>query len=275
MAAKACKANLGTRKDPCLCGEPVATGMLQCCKAHADKMVRTKTPDIFTKGNRYVVVTTHRGRQVKSFHRTEAEARQAKGDRTRTDRKAPQSRCPFDQYAQAWVRSCQGRTQRGFDADTRAAYERALELYAIPHFRSMPLRDIERKDINDLITELQECGLAAASISKYLAPVRALLADAVEEGDLQSNPALGLKINRKAQGNGIKRERKLDMTPRMADTVDAAMALMDGGFDVDGQTLLRSLYEQVVTFAWVAIDPRSPCPVSGLTVGSAMLITSA
>jgi hypothetical protein len=51
---------------------------------------------------------------------------------------------------------------------------------------------------------------------------------------------------------------------RMADTVDAAMALMDGGFDVDGQTLVRSLYEQVVTFAWVAIDPHRPQPVSRL-----------
>jgi hypothetical protein len=45
------------------------------------------------------------------------------------------------------------------------------------------------------------------------------------------------------------------MLVRMADTVDAAMRLMDGGNDVDGGTLVRSLYEQVVTFAWIAIDP--------------------
>jgi hypothetical protein len=42
---------------------------------------------------------------------------------------------------------------------------------------------------------------------------------------------------------------------RMADTVDAAMALMKGMQDVDGRTLIRSLYEQVVTYAWIAIDP--------------------
>lgn len=42
---------------------------------------------------------------------------------------------------------------------------------------------------------------------------------------------------------------------RMADTVDAAMTLMKGGHDVDGRTLIRSLYEQVVTFAWIAVDP--------------------
>ena len=42
---------------------------------------------------------------------------------------------------------------------------------------------------------------------------------------------------------------------RMADTVTAGMSLMDAGCSVDGWSLLRSLYEQVVTFAWVAIEP--------------------
>jgi hypothetical protein len=42
---------------------------------------------------------------------------------------------------------------------------------------------------------------------------------------------------------------------RMTDTVDSTMDLMERGRDVDGATLVRSLYEQVVTFAWVAADP--------------------
>src|ERR1700731_1098469 len=42
---------------------------------------------------------------------------------------------------------------------------------------------------------------------------------------------------------------------RMADTVEAAMTLMEAGLEVDARTLLRSLYEQVVTFAWLGIDP--------------------
>lgn len=44
---------------------------------------------------------------------------------------------------------------------------------------------------------------------------------------------------------------------RMSDSVEAAMRLMEEGFDIDGQTVVRSLYEQVVTLAWVAIDPLS------------------
>ena len=42
---------------------------------------------------------------------------------------------------------------------------------------------------------------------------------------------------------------------RMTDTVESLIDLMRLGRDLDGQTLVRSLYEQVVTFAWIAIDP--------------------
>jgi hypothetical protein len=44
---------------------------------------------------------------------------------------------------------------------------------------------------------------------------------------------------------------------RMADTVEGLMRLMDSRHDLEGQTLVRSLYEQVVTFAWIAIDPET------------------
>ena len=41
----------------------------------ATKLVKTKTPGIYKRGDRYVVVWRHRGKQHKSFHRTYAEAR--------------------------------------------------------------------------------------------------------------------------------------------------------------------------------------------------------
>jgi Family of unknown function (DUF5677) len=42
---------------------------------------------------------------------------------------------------------------------------------------------------------------------------------------------------------------------RMCDTVESIMGLLPERRDLDAQTLLRSLYEQVVTFAWVMIEP--------------------
>lgn len=197
MATKLCKANVGTRTAPRECGQPIAKGMLAACADHRTAMIATDTPGIFYRGGRYVVVTRHRGRQVKSFHEKWSEAREAKGDRTGSARPAPQKKEPFDTYARAWINDYQGRTSRGFDEDTRASYERSLELYAIPHFRSTPLRAIDRKAINALVGKLRRQGLAPTSISKYLAPVRALFSDAVGNGHLTANPALRLAINAK------------------------------------------------------------------------------
>jgi hypothetical protein len=44
---------------------------------------------------------------------------------------------------------------------------------------------------------------------------------------------------------------------RMSDTVMSIMALMTRHEDGDARTLARSLYEQAVVFAWVAIDPAT------------------
>jgi len=175
-------------------------------------MAKTSTPGIYKRGSRYVLVTRHRGKQTKTFHKTLKEAREAKGDRTGTTRTPPQARTPFEDYAREWVKNCQGRTRRGFDEDTRKSYTAALEAHAIPHFGRTPLRDIERRDVDKLITKLQKRGLAPASIARYLAPVRALFSHAVERGDMAVNPALKLAINAKAKGNRPASERVALMT---------------------------------------------------------------
>jgi len=197
-AKKTCKANVGTREDRRLCGAPIADGMLACCRDHSTTLIPVdKAPGIYSRGGSYVVVTRHRGKQHKSFHRTLALAREARSDRTGTVKSAPRSREPFDKYALAWVENCQGRTVRGFDEDTRAAYKRALELYAIPHFGSTPLRDIDRSMVTALIAKLQRRGLSPETIKKYIAPVRVMFSAAVDSGDLVSNPATKQAINAK------------------------------------------------------------------------------
>jgi hypothetical protein len=42
---------------------------------------------------------------------------------------------------------------------------------------------------------------------------------------------------------------------RMADTVESMMALMSTGLAMDGLILLRALYEQVIRYLWISIDP--------------------
>jgi len=161
-----------------------------------------------------VLIYRWKGKQHKEYYRTLTLAREAKADRQRSDRRAPTSKRPFDEHALEWIASCQGRTIRGFDEDTRAAYKRALELYAIPHFRNTPLRDIDRQDLDELITKMQRQGLSAASISKYLAPVRAMFSDAVESGELSVNPATRMRINAKAGSYEDERDERVKTLTR-------------------------------------------------------------
>lgn len=179
----------------------------------AAKLEKTKTPGVYKRGDRYVVVWRHRGKQHKSFHRTYAEAREAKARRMGGGPTAPETKTPFDEYARAWIENCQGRTSRGLDEDTRKAYKAAIEKHAIPHFGTLPLRDIERRDVNALVGKLQRQGLSPSSIAKYVAPLRAMFGDAVENHEIASNPALGLKINAKVRGSrGEGEERVKNMT---------------------------------------------------------------
>lgn len=78
-----------------------------------DRLEKTKTPGIYKRGSRYVVVWRHRGAQHKSFHRTLSEAREAKGQRQAGNRR-PSTKQPFAEYARAWLDGYQGRTARGF-----------------------------------------------------------------------------------------------------------------------------------------------------------------
>ncbi len=46
------------------------------------------------------------------------------------------------------------------------------------------------------------------------------------------------------------------VTVRMTDTLRSLLAVIDLGTDEDGMILLRALYEKIVIFCWIAIDPE-------------------
>ncbi len=157
-------------------------------------MVRTTTPGIYKRGGRYVVVWRHKGMQHKSFHRTLAEAREAKGQRQAGER-TPTTREAFEDYAREWLDGYSGRTSRGFSETSRKDYARALDAYALPFFRGWRLVDVEPPDVRRFVKHLEDRGLAPASVSKNLAPLKAMFATAVEDGALRSNPTTGVRVN--------------------------------------------------------------------------------
>jgi integrase len=171
------------------------------------RLVKTSTPGIYKRGSRYVVVFRDpNGKQRKRSARTLAEARDLKAvltaDVKRGEYRA-MSKVTFAAYAPEWIDSYQGRTSQGIRAHTLADYRRELGLdaegqptgdRALAFFGRMQLAAIEPRDIKHYAAHLAGLGLSSRSVKNALAPVRALLGDAFDEGLIRTNPAAGVRI---------------------------------------------------------------------------------
>jgi integrase len=170
-------------------------------------LTKTKTPGVYKRGGRYVVVYRDpHGRQRKRFAKTLAEARDVKAtlraDVTRGEYRQL-SRVTFAEYAAEWIASYAGRTSRGLRENTREDYRRQLGLDAdgnpigdgaVAFFGRMQLSAIEPRDVKRYAASVAARGVAANTVRLALAPVKALLATAVEDGLIRSNPAAGVRI---------------------------------------------------------------------------------
>jgi integrase len=190
------------------------------------RLERTATPGIYKRGSRYVVVFRDAyGKQRKRSARTLAEARDLKStltaDVARGEYRAI-SKVGFTEYALEWMEHYGGRTSRGIREQTKRDYKDRLERYAIPFFGRMQLAAIEPRDIKRFATYVAEsplacrtcrgeaerrlrcrtCGgsgtrpgrMAPNSVRLAIAPVKALLATAFEEGIIRANPAAGVRL---------------------------------------------------------------------------------
>src|SRR4051794_11991568 len=101
------------------------------------KMVKTRTPGIFKRGNRFVVVYYVNGKQRKESARTYAEAKRLKATRQADVARGEfydASRKTFAEYFLEWVEQYQGQGRRGFRESTRREYRRLGLRYAVPYF---------------------------------------------------------------------------------------------------------------------------------------------
>jgi len=171
-----------------------------------EKLVKTKTPGVFKRGNRYVVRYRIRGQERKRFARTYAEARDLKAT-IQTDIHRGEyrdaTRMSFEEYARDWVETYTGRTTRGFRESTRVGYRRTIETKAIPFFskRTASLPELEPRDVRMFIQWLfderaQGRRLAVGTVRQHMAAVKAMFATAVGDGVIRSNPATGVRISR-------------------------------------------------------------------------------
>ena len=79
----------------------------------------------------------------------------------------------------------------GLSANTRQAYERDLRLFCktLGFKNSDALVNVSREQITGYMTQLKEKGLAAATIARKLAAIKAFYRFMTAEGYMDANPA--------------------------------------------------------------------------------------
>ena len=159
-----------------------------------NKNGKRTNPGIYKRGSRYVIAWEHRGKAHRESFRTLAEARDAKGRRSSSE-KQPVSRIGFRDYFTDWIESYAGRTSRGFSETTRPEYRRPIEAHALPRWGTWKLADVEPKDVRTLFGEMRNAGESTSAIKKLRAALSAMFATAVDDvPGFQSNPVQGVRI---------------------------------------------------------------------------------
>jgi len=150
-------------------------------------------PGVFQRGPSYVVTWRDRGKLRSRAFRTLTEAKRFKA-RTDAGDTRPDSREPFNAYAQRWLGAYAGRTARGITDNTRATYRDAITRFAVPIFGTTRIEHIDPPLVREYIADLAGKGMAPSSVRRHFAPVRALLATAYDDGLLTRNPAAGVRV---------------------------------------------------------------------------------
>src|SRR5262245_23405890 len=201
------------------------------------RLVKTRTPGIYKRGNRYVVIFRDpQGRQPKRAAKTTAQARELKATLTADVKRGEYrtvSKVTFTAYAAEWIGSYQGRTSRGIRPETLADYRHDLGLNdngkptgtgAVAFFGRMTLAAIEPVDVKRYAGTLAARGLSQGSVRNMLAPVRALLASAYEDGVIRANPAARLRIVQRADRGTHMRDDALPRRPEREAGANVARA---------------------------------------------------
>jgi integrase len=175
--------------------------------APAPKMLKTKTPGVYKRGNRYVVVYRDAsGKQRKESTRTYDDARRLKSKREAEVSNGefnPLQRITLHKYATEWVESYPGARSAGISERTRDEYRRDMTAYAFLYFPpTRLLASITTHDVQQFVAWLmdeakQERALSSRSVRRILAPLSACYTTAKRHGVVGVNPVHGVGVPRR------------------------------------------------------------------------------
>src|SRR6266436_1221520 len=116
---------------------------------------------------------------------TEAEGHRRLAEIKESDCKAPVKQT-FKEYGEWWLENC---AMGNIKDSTYEEYDRVLRIHLYPAFGSKKIPKISRKMVRELIAAKKRDGLSQSSIRNILAPMRGMYNQAIEDDDVQRNPA--------------------------------------------------------------------------------------
>ncbi len=140
------------------------------------------------------------GRKVRKTFDSQAEARRWRHDAgamvAKGAMRAP-VRLTVAEAAEAWLavaREGVARTRSGdaYKPSAIRGYEQALRLRVLPEVGAVRLADLERRDLQALVSRMQAAGLGASTIRNTLLPLRALFRHHAD--DVPVNPTVGVRL---------------------------------------------------------------------------------
>lgn len=177
-------------------------------------------PGIRKRGNRYVVKYSDRGQRRKKYLRTLTEAKKFHATALAGEAK-PTSAQSFRSYAAEWLQTYRGRGAKGISDETRESYTHALTAHAIPYFRTTRLDHIDAPRLRKYVQHLESKQLSAATIRRYYAPVRAMLATAYEDGLIGDQPNVRIIVQNGRPAKKRKHLTALETAQLLAEIPDA------------------------------------------------------
>jgi integrase len=198
------------------------------------KLEKTSVPGIYRrhaggcKGNGrckclYVVRWKERGQEHKQMFATFELAREFKANLgSGKGNRRPQSSLTVATYYETWFPAYRGRTSRGLEKSTRREYEISFRLHILPlPIVRIRMRELAAPDVRDWLRQLERRDATPSTIRRAKAALSVMLASAVEDGDLGSNPAAGVRY---VPSDTAKRQHR--KPPPRALTAEDVMAIL-------------------------------------------------